>query len=49
MSYANLHLYGASLPSYHSRKPKDKGEEECIDAGDPRNRERILAMADQFK
>lgn len=48
LSYANLTLYGASLPSYKS--PKDKqgkdGEQETIDAGDPKNKDKVRAFLD---
>lgn len=48
MSYANLTLYGASLPSYKSPKDKDKsqGKHEIIDAGDPKNKEQVRAFLD---
>ena len=44
MSYANLTLYGASLPSYKSTKGKKGGDEETIDAGDPNNRDKVRAF-----
>ncbi len=49
MSYANLILYGASLPTYSSKKDKSKGrgrDEEIIRADDPRNNDRVQAFLD---
>jgi len=47
MSYANVILYGASLPTYSSKKNKDKGrDEEVIKADDPRNNDRVQAFLD---
>lgn len=48
MSYANLILYGASLPTYSSKKDKNKGGkgEEIIMADDPRNNDRVQAFLD---
>lgn len=50
MSYANLTLYGASLPSYKSPKEKDekRGKHEEIDAGDPRNKDKVRAFLDSM-
>lgn len=46
MSYANMIMYGAVLPSY--KKPKDgkkeSKEEEIINASDPRNRDKVHAI-----
>ena len=45
MSHTNLILYGASLPAY--RSPRDKGGsdgDECINADDPSNRDRVRAF-----
>ena len=46
MSYANLTLYGASLPTYKSHKDKAKGENigEKINAGDPKNKDKVRAV-----
>lgn len=44
MSYANMTLYGASLPSYKSSKAKKEGCEKTIDAGDPNNRDKVRAF-----
>ena len=46
MSYANLLLYGASLPTYRSPRDGDghtggRKKEETIDADNPANRQRI--------
>ncbi len=49
MSYANLILYGASLPTYSSKKDKNKSrsqDEEIIKADDPRNNDRVQAFLD---
>nr|DAW59675.1 MAG TPA: hypothetical protein [Caudoviricetes sp.] len=49
MSYSNLVLYGASLPTYSSSKDKNKGrnrDEEIIKADDPRNNDRVQAFID---
>ena len=48
MSYANLTLYGASLPSYRSHSKGKQGEEEVIDASDPANKERVRAFLDSI-
>lgn len=37
MSYANVTMYAAVLPTYSSKQDKDK----VIKADDPRNRERV--------
>ena len=44
MSYANMTLYGASLPSYKSPKAKKEGGEKTIDAGDPNNKDKVRAF-----
>lgn len=54
MSYANLIMYGATLPSYHKKKEgKGKGDkgngEETISADDPRNNERLMALISEMK
>lgn len=44
MSYVNMIMYGAVLPSYHSKKDgngKDEQEQEVVKADDPKNRERV--------
>ncbi len=49
MSYANLNLYSASLPTY--RKPdkdgKRDGKGETIRADDPKNRDRVRDFINQ--
>ena len=46
LSYANLILLGATLPSYNSEKSKTdrarNGNEEVINADDPNNKEKVL-------
>ena len=48
MSYSNLVLYGASLPTYSSGKDKGNGgkDDEIIRADDPRNNDRVQAFID---
>lgn len=46
LSYANMIMYSAVIPSYKSRKDKKADEEEVIDANDPKNRERIDQLLD---
>jgi len=41
MSYANLILYSAVLPSYQSGKKRENGEGEVINGDDPANSELI--------
>ncbi len=48
LSYTNLIMLGAALPSYDTDKD-DESKEEVIDASDPANQERvreILGMKD---
>lgn len=55
MSYANLILYGATLPSYKKKKDGKGGkggkgnDEETISADDPRNNERIIALISEMQ
>jgi hypothetical protein len=49
MSYANMIMFGAVIPSYNSkRKGKDGKEQEIIKVDDPQNRERVKEIFDQF-
>ena len=51
MSYVNLIMYGAVIPSYNSKKKDGNGgdkEQEVIKMDDPRNRERIKQIFDSF-
>lgn len=50
LSYANLTLYGASLPSYKSPKDQQekKGKGDIINADDPKNKERVRAVLDSI-
>lgn len=45
LSYVNLIMYGATLPSYESKRDKNKNrsdaEQDVIKADDPRNRELV--------
>lgn len=52
MSYANMLLYSASLPTYRKPKTEDKKtrqQHETIDAGDPRNKDKVRAFLDQME
>ncbi|MCM1502295.1 MAG: hypothetical protein NC115_06465 [Bacteroidales bacterium] len=42
MSYSNLIMYGAVLPSYSSASGKDR--DEAVSADDPRDRERYMKI-----
>lgn len=46
MSYANMLMYGSVLPSYDSKKGKDKkkDDDEIINADDPANKDRIRRL-----
>lgn len=50
MSYANMALYGAVLPSYKSRTDKDsksgRDTQEVIKVDDPRNRDKVDKFLD---
>lgn len=41
ISYVNVLMYGAVLPSNKSRDKKKDDEQEVIDANDPKNEEKI--------
>lgn len=49
MSYVNMIMFGAVIPNYNSQK-KGKGEkeQEIIKVDDPKNRERVKEIFDQF-
>lgn len=50
ISYANCILYGASLPTYESKKKDEKKkDEEVIKADDPSNKERVSKLIASFK
>lgn len=46
LSYANMIMLGATLPSYDSGKGKTK-QEDIIDARDPKNNQRIREIFSQ--
>lgn len=51
MSYVNMIMYGAVIPSYNSKrkgKGKDGKEQEEVKVDDPRNRARVRQILDQF-
>ena len=41
MSYANMVMYGAVLPSYGGKKDNKEGKQKVIKADDPRNKEQV--------
>ena len=41
MSYANVVMYSACLPSYTAKNGKYKAKDAVIDANDPRNRAKV--------
>lgn len=52
MSYANMQLYSASLPTYKKPKTGDSkpGEkQEIINAGDPKNKDRVREFLDAIE
>lgn len=52
MSYVNMIMYGAVLPSYRSRKDGDKGRnagQDIIRADDPANRDRVRRFLDSIE
>lgn len=49
LSYANLTLYSASLPSYKSPKDKKQGKHDEIDAGDPKNKDKVRAFLETIE
>lgn len=52
MSYVNMIMYGAVLPSYRSRKDGDKGGnigQDIIRADDPANRDRVRRFLDSIE
>ena len=49
MSYTNMIMFGAVIPSYNSkRKSKDSKEQEVVKADDPRNRARVRKIFEDF-
>lgn len=50
MSYVNMVMYGAVIPSYNGkhRKGGGKGGQERIKADDPRNRAKVRKLLDSF-
>lgn len=52
ISYVNLIMYGAVLPSYESMKRKGKGnpdkEQEVVKADDPANRAKVREILNSF-
>lgn len=50
LSWANMILYGATLPSLNSGKdkPKGGGKQEIIKADDPKNRDKVRQFLDSI-
>lgn len=49
MSYSNMVMYGAVIPSYGGKKDgSTKGQAEEIKADDPRNKERVKQFFDSI-
>ena len=50
MSYVNVIMYGAVLPSYNrSKNTGSKEEEDVVKADDPNNRERVRKFLDSIE
>ena len=49
ISYANLILYGAVIPSLDGDGKDNKGKKNVIDAQDPKNREMYLNLINNMK
>ena len=47
ISYANIIMYGATLPSYSSKKGGSLNEKN-IDASDPKNKQRVIEAITQL-
>ena len=41
LSYVNMIMYGAVLPSYSSKKTSDKSDKDIVKADDPKNRDKV--------
>lgn len=48
MTWANMALYSAALPTYGGTRDKAKGQE-VIKADDPRNNERVRRLIETFE
>lgn len=50
LSYVNVIMYSATLPSYESKRGKNSPDkkQEVVKADDPRNRERVRQIFDSF-
>lgn len=48
LSYANMIMLGAVLPSYDSKRNKEK-RQDVINASDPRNKDKVKAFFDNIK
>lgn len=48
LSYTNLIMLGAVIPSYDKGKDKEEKEQDVIKVDDPRNKERVKEIFDQF-
>lgn len=41
MSYVNMIMYSAVLPSYSSKKASDNSDKDIVKADDPNNRDKV--------
>lgn len=48
MSYVNMVMYGAVIPSYNPDAKDKKPEQEQIKADDPNNREKVRKILDSL-
>ena len=50
ISYVNVIMYSATLPSYESKRDKNSPDkkQDVVKADDPRNRERVRQIFDSF-
>lgn len=49
ISYANIIMMGATLPSYNSKRDKNKHNQEVIMADDPRNKDRVATFFNSIR
>ena len=48
MSWVNLIMYSAVLPSYDSKRDKNGKKQDVIKADDPKNRQRVKDIIDSL-
>lgn len=49
MSYANVVMYSAVLPSYNRKDGKNGEKQDVIKADDPRNRDKVRQFLDRIE